>query len=72
VCSVVSEWGKRISDRCSVGMMMGRVQVGGLMSLWGCGCLVVRGHDKSEIEFTSVVLVGQVLCGGCLFWQVGE
>ena len=43
---------------------------GGLGSLWGWGCLEVRGLDKVGLRFSSVRLIGQVLYeGGC---GVGE
>ena len=36
----------------------------GVVSLWGWGCLEVRGLDKVGMRFSSVWLIGQVLYGG--------
>ena len=41
---------------------------GGLGSLWGWECLEVRGLDKVGLRFSSVRLIGQVLCGGVRGW----
>ena len=47
---------------------MGSVEPGmgrfGVVSLWGWGCLEVRGLDKVVMRFSSVRLIGQVLYGG--------
>ena len=36
----------------------------GVVSLWGWGCLEVRGLHKVGMRFSSVWLIGQVLYGG--------
>jgi hypothetical protein len=42
------------------------------MSLSGRGCLEVRGLDKVGTRFSSVKLIGKVLCGGSDRLEGGE